>query len=72
MGRGVTGKQYSVAIKSLGLSQVGAARFMGVHPVTGRRWVKDGPPPPAAKFLRLMLALKFTPDYVDSVVSSGN
>jgi hypothetical protein len=64
----MTPTEYRAALKSLGLTQTGAAAFMGVHPVTGRRWASDGPPPPVAKFLRLMLVLKFTPAYVDSML----
>lgn len=60
--------EYRAAIATLGLSQVGAARFLGVHDVTGRRWAKEGCPAPIGKFLRLMLALKFTPAYVDNVL----
>lgn len=64
----MTPKEYRAALNTLGLSQVGAGRFFGVHEVTGRRWAADGPPPPVAKFLRLMLALKFTPEYVDQMI----
>lgn len=44
-----------------------AGKFFGVHDVTGRRWAEKGPPPPVAKLLRLMVALRFTPAYVDSM-----
>ena len=61
--------EYRAAISALGLTQNEAGRFFGVHEVTGRRWATQGAPPAVAKFLRLMLALKFTPEYVDRVVS---
>lgn len=64
----MTATEYRAAIEKLGLNQSSAARFFGVHDVTGRRWAADGPPPPVAKMLRLMLALKFTPAYVDEVI----
>jgi len=67
----MTPTEYRSTLDRIGLTQVGAARFFGVNDVTGRRWAAhdgSGPPPPVAKFLRLMLALKFTPAYVDLVL----
>lgn len=66
----MTPTEYRAALKLLSLTQNGAAEFVGVNPVTGRRWAKHGPPAPVAKLFRLMLALKFTPSYVDSVIGS--
>lgn len=69
----MTPTEYRVALDRLGLTQVGAARFFGVNEVTGRRWAAhdgSGPPAPVAKFIRLMLALKFSPAYVDSMLGS--
>ncbi len=64
----MTGTEYREAIKAIGFpSQNSVGRFFGVNEVTGRRWACNGPPPPVAKFLRLMLALHFTPDYVDEM-----
>jgi hypothetical protein len=66
--------EYRAAIAELGLSQVRAAEFFGVHDVTGRWWAAvdgDGPPAAVAKFLRLMLALRFTPEYVDQMIGEG-
>lgn len=60
---------YLAAIKQLGLNQSEAGLFLGVHPVTGRRWAKFGPPTPVGKFLRFMIALKLTPAYVDLMLS---
>ena len=64
----MTPNEYRAALKALGLTQNAAGEFFGVNPVTGRRWAKIGPPAPVAKMLRLMLALKFTPEYVDRVI----
>ncbi len=65
----MTPTEYRDALKSLGLTQTGAGAFLDVHDVTARRWAKRGPPAPVAKFLRTMVALKFTPAYVNSVLS---
>jgi transcriptional regulator with XRE-family HTH domain len=64
----MTPDKYRAAIKTLGLTQNQAGEFFGVNPVTGRRWASNGPPPAVAKLLRLMLALQFTPAYVDRVI----
>ena len=53
----MTRTQYRSAIALVGLSQVGAARFFGANTRTGQRWAANGPPPPVAVCLRLMLAL---------------
>lgn len=68
----MTPSQYRDAIEALGLSQNGAGRFFGVHEVTARKWAAidgGGPPESVAKFLRLMLAMKLTPEYVDRVLA---
>ena len=64
----MTSDEYRTALKTLGLSQTAAGYFLGVHDVTSRRWAERGPPNPVAKMLRLMLALKFTPAYVNDVL----
>jgi DNA-binding transcriptional regulator YiaG len=58
--------EYRSAIASLGLSQAGAARFLGVNERTSRRWAIDGDPPPeaVAMLLRLMVAVKWKPERV--------
>jgi hypothetical protein len=69
----MTPTDYRETIERLGLKQSEAGRFFGVNEVTGRRWAAhdgNGPPEPVAKFLRLMLALEFSPEYVDSVTGS--
>lgn len=65
----MTPADYLIAIKLLGLNQSQAGEFLGVHPVTGRRWALHGPPAPVGKFLRFMIALKLTPAYVDLMLS---
>jgi len=67
----MTGEEYRAALAALNLSQSGAGRFLGVHEVTARKWAASGPPPVAAKMLRLMIALKFTPEYVDLVTGDA-
>lgn len=60
----MTAEQYRSAINRLGLSQAGAATLVGVEPRTSRRW-SDGSrtvPEPVARFLRLLIAAKITPD----------
>lgn len=64
----MTPSEYRAVLERLDLDQSAAGRFFNVHEVTGRRWAAVGPPPPVAKMLRLMMALQFTPDYVDKVI----
>lgn len=61
--------EYKDALRSLGLTQTGAGAFLGVHEVTARRWASTGAPAPVAKFLRFLIALKLTPDYVDRMLA---
>jgi hypothetical protein len=58
--------EFSKAIDALGLTQVGAARFLGVDPRTCRRYVAGELPlpPAAAMLLRVMLAHGLAPDDV--------
>ena len=56
----MTPTQYRAAIDRVGPSQVGAARFFGANTRTGQRWAADGPPPPVAVCLRLMIALNLS------------
>ena len=57
-------------LADLGLSQSGAARLLGVHDRTPRRWVtgEQDIPPPVQRFLKLMLALKLTPAKVHKIL----
>lgn len=63
---GMTPKQYAAAIERLGLSQRGAAAFLGVNERTSRAWVSGQSriPESAAKLLRLMVRLGLKPDDV--------
>lgn len=61
----MTAKQYLAAIEKLGLSQLGAGRFLGVSPRTAQNYAAKGPPEPVAKLLRLMVRLKLPPAEVE-------
>jgi hypothetical protein len=63
----MTPKQYRAAIERLGLSQEGAGVLFGVTKRTGQNWVANGPPPPVAILIRLMLAGKITETDVHNV-----
>jgi DNA-binding transcriptional regulator YiaG len=54
----VTPDQYRAAIETLGLSQVAAARLLGVDERTSRRWANGerDVPAPAVRFLQYLIA----------------
>jgi DNA-binding transcriptional regulator YiaG len=54
----MTPNQYRAAIETLGLSQVAAAKLLGVDARTSRRWASGerDVPPPAERFLRYLIA----------------
>jgi len=54
----MTPDDYRAAIERLGLSQVAAARLLGVDERTSRRWAcgERDIPPPAVRFLRYLIA----------------
>lgn len=54
----MTTDQYRDAISRLGLSQVGAAHFLGVDPRTSRRWALGELPIPRAVELLFALMLR--------------
>lgn len=59
----MTPNEYRDALAALSLSQVGAARLLGVDPRTSRHWAADMNPPRAvALCLRLMLTHGVTAD----------
>jgi len=64
----MTPDEYRVALKSLGLTQNEAGRWLGVHEQSGRRWASEGPPEPVAKILRLVIALGLTPQKADEMI----
>jgi hypothetical protein len=65
------GAEYQKAIARLDLTQVEAARFLGVDDTTSRRWVADKSPVPRAVaiLLRLMIRYRLSPDHVVSLVA---
>lgn len=66
----MTPKQYAAIIESLGLSQVGAARFLGVDERTSRRWIAGEReiPETVSRFLTFIAAAKLTPEEVEKVI----
>jgi DNA-binding transcriptional regulator YiaG len=61
----VTPDEYREAIEALGLSQVAAARLLGVDDRTSRRWASGerDVPPPAVRFLRYLIATGRSGEY---------
>lgn len=51
----MTADQYRTAIAELGLSQVSAAKFLGVNARTSRRWVSGQQPVPRAVAILLTM-----------------
>jgi len=59
----VTSDQFRQALETLGLSQVGAAPYLGVDARTIRRWAKDTPiPQTVVLLLTLYLSNPFLMD----------
>lgn len=56
----MTANQFRAALDKLGLSQVGAARILGVNDVTVRRWAKGGVGGIVVIVIRAMIAGKLT------------
>jgi DNA-binding transcriptional regulator YiaG len=58
----VTPDEYRAAIDKLGLSQVAAARLLGVDARTSRRWANGerDVPSPAVRFLQYLIATRKT------------
>jgi DNA-binding transcriptional regulator YiaG len=58
----MTPDQYRSAIEKLGLSQIAAARLLGVDARTSRRWASGERdiPSPAVRFLRYLIATRRT------------
>jgi hypothetical protein len=67
----MNGDEYAKAIERLDLTQVEAARFLGVDDTTSRRWVADRSPVPRAvtMLLRLMIRYRLSPDHVQTLVA---
>jgi hypothetical protein len=60
----MTPKQYQAAINKLGLSQLGAGRWLGVSPRTAQNYAAKGPPQAVAMLLRLVVRLGIKPEDV--------
>ena len=61
----MTADEYRNAIDHLGLSQIAAARLLGVDERTSRRWANGerDVPPPAQRFLRYLIATGRSGEY---------
>jgi DNA-binding transcriptional regulator YiaG len=61
----VTPDEYRLAIEQLGLSQIAAARLLGVDERTSRRWANGERdiPPPAVRFLLYLMATGRSGEY---------
>lgn len=58
----MTANQYRAALSRLGLSQAGAAEFLGISIRSSHGYANDEPiPEPIAKLLRLMVKLGLSP-----------
>ncbi len=62
----MTSDGYRDALKSLGLTQAGGARLLGVDERTSRRWAigERDVPPPVARFLTFLIVSDIKPDTV--------
>jgi DNA-binding transcriptional regulator YiaG len=69
----VTADEYRSAIETLGLSQLAAAKLLGVDGRTSRRWVSGerDVPAPAARFLQYLIATRKTGDQAMRVLGSS-
>lgn len=67
----MTTPEYREALAALDLSQVGAAKLLGVDERTSRRWAtgERDVPPPAERFLRFLIAAKIKPERVMKLLS---
>jgi hypothetical protein len=63
----MTPKRYAEVIEKLGLSQVGAAKFLDYDPRTSRRWISGEQEVPmvVAMLLELMVKTKSKPPKVE-------
>lgn len=68
----MTPDEYRTALESLDLSQVGAARLLGVDERTSRRWaIGERPiPGPAERFLRYLIATGRSGEYATKRLTS--
>ena len=68
----MTPDEYRRTIEQLGLSQVAAAKLLGVDGRTSRRWASGerDVPPPAERFLRYLIATRKTGEQAMKVLGS--
>lgn len=61
----MTSDEYRETLETLGLTQGGAARLLGVDDRTSRRWAcgERDIPPPAERFLRYLIATGRSGEY---------
>ena len=62
----MTASQYRDALARLDLTQVGAARLLGVNEATSRRWAAHGVTGTAAILLRLTIAGRVDPKDIEA------
>jgi DNA-binding transcriptional regulator YiaG len=69
----VTPGDYRNAIEKLGLSQVAAAKLLGVDARTSRRWAigERDVPAPAARFLQYLIVTRKSGDQVMRVLDGS-
>lgn len=62
----MTPRQFEKALKDVGLTQRGAAKFLGINERTVRHWVKGTNPVPRAieLLLKVMISYRTTADRV--------
>ena len=53
----MTADQYRAALATLGLTQNAAGRWLGVSKRTGQKFAADGPTPPAARAIDVLLRM---------------
>jgi DNA-binding transcriptional regulator YiaG len=72
MDASMTADQYRHIIVRLGLSQIAAARLLGVDERTSRRWANDERdiPAPAVRFLQYLIATKKTGEQATKVLDT--
>lgn len=70
----MTPAEFRHTIKSLGLSQVGAASFLGVNDRTVRRWILGEVeiPEPVSRFLLFLVAADIKPNFVVEKLGLGS
>lgn len=68
----MTDVEYRDGLKELKIGKAAFARFLGAHPTTGKRWARVGPPPPAAKWVRYLIASGARPIDINAMIDRGS